>query len=222
MQKTRHDMNAASVLVVLAGLLFGGLNFTAGILYREQSIAARSQADFYGARYEAARAGRSPAALSPAELREIADIAQALGKYRVMPDAMLETISLGLEEYPRISMDEIDWSAVASPGSAPAGAGAPPEISLAPTVAGHHHYHAARVNGRVDPFDGDYREALAMIEGFAETLRGLSHVHEAAVVIRPAGYDPETILQGGSRTGPAHAGFSLRIVMETPHESRGH
>jgi len=222
MQKARHVMNAASVLTVLMGLLFGGLNFTAGVLYREQAIAARKQADFYGARYEAARGGWPQAALSPAELREITDIARALGKLMAMPDAMLETISLGLEEYPHISIDEIDWSTGTYPASALAGTGAPPEVPLAPAAAGHHYYHAARVNGRVDPFDGDYREALAMIEGFTETLRGLSYVHEAAIVTRPAGFDPETILQGGSHTGPAHAGFSLQIVMGIPHESRGH
>jgi hypothetical protein len=225
MQKTRQIMNAASVLIVLSGFLLGGVNFTIGVIYREQALVVKKKAEFYSAQYEVALGKLPLATLGTRDLREVVSIANALRKYKVEPIDMLKTISRVLEDFPLIYIDEISWSASADPGIKPADAEANPLYRGNPgasnpqqAATGNSYYHTALVNGHIGSFEGNYREALNIIEEFAEDLRALDHVYDVAVMNLPLGISSNTSLQGGSNTNAEQSGFSIKIVMGIHHE----
>ncbi|MEJ2089946.1 MAG: hypothetical protein P8Y69_16015, partial [Gammaproteobacteria bacterium] len=81
-------------------------------------------------------------------------------------------------------------------------------------------YQLAHVKGRVDPFNGDYRGALAMVRQFAATLLSLPDVEAVEVVELPLDIGSDSALRGDTAGQTGSAPFELRIVLrDKTHES---
>ena len=78
---------------------------------------------------------------------------------------------------------------------------------------GTHLYQLAHIKGAVDPFDGDYRQALALVRQFAATLLGLPEVEAVHVLELPLDIGPDSALSGDTAGQANTAPFELRIVI---------
>lgn len=226
MLKAGRAMYAASICMLLTGMIWGGINFIDAFMLKRQAEIAVKKADFYSARYQMARERLPQTPVSPADLEIISGMADTLDKYKVDPLPMLGAISQGMDQFPQIRLDEIQWVASADPntkisdsvGADPAqGVVGVSNIESADT--GYAYYQIAALNGQISPFDGNYRAALDLINRFAETLRTVDAVHDVSVVILPLDTSSEATLQGGSGAAPGAANFSIRIVLGIRHES---
>jgi hypothetical protein len=81
-------------------------------------------------------------------------------------------------------------------------------------------YQLALIKGRVDPFNGDYRAALALVKGFVDTLLGLPEVEAVHVLQQPLDVRSDAALSGDTTGDIGEAPFELRVVIrDKPDES---
>ena len=66
----------------------------------------------------------------------------------------------------------------------------------------------------MDPFNGDYRAALALVRQFAATLLGLPEVEAVHVVELPLDIGADTSLAGNTAQAADSAPFELRVVIK--------
>ncbi len=227
MLRANRAMYIASVCMVLAGLAWGGLLFLTAIVNKQQAEIASKKAAFYSERYQVAKEKLPQTPVAPADLETVDEIATTLEKYRTSPFEMLTVISKGLDRFPGIEADEINWIASADPNTnvSESEAAAQPDQGVVgvSTIdageAGYAYYQIATFRGHIQPFDGNYRKALEMINEFAEALRALPAVHDVSIVTLPLDISSTASLQGAANSGPGQANFSVRLVLGIRHET---
>lgn len=197
-----------------------------GILNMQQAEAAEKKADFYNARYQIAHEGLPQAAITPANLELVVNIVQTLEEYKATPLEILKLLSTGVDKYPMIEIDEIEWAASTDPDllleSSP---NKTPEdqavlsVNYVDTEISNKYYQIAAVKGHISEFDGDYRVALNTINEFNELINNLPSVHDASIISLPLDVGSDTDLEGAANSKLGIANFSVRIVMGIQNES---
>ncbi|MDH3414483.1 MAG: hypothetical protein OEM98_18630, partial [Gammaproteobacteria bacterium] len=224
--RARIGLIAASILLLVSAVGLSGVKFMEAAIAARETDSIRRQAMFYDERYRVARA-RLPE--TPAESRQIklaVEMAEKLMSYKTSPQKMLVTLSLGLERFPQLRIDLVNWKSSVDPdapvdgqgqGAASAqnrsGGAALPAL---PEGEARTLYQLANIRGQISPFDGNYRRALDLVNGFAETLRGLPGVHHVRIQTLPLNVDSESTLEGDAirSAGTREANFELRIAIE--------
>ena len=226
MQKAGRAMYATSLLLVFSGLIWSGLNFINAAIFRTQAEIADKKTEFYADRYKVAREKIPQTPVSPADLEIAVKMTNTLKNFKTDPFKMLAVISKGLDQYPLIQLEEINWAAAADPNKKISGdtaavntQGVVGYSNIGTKDTGFDYYQIALINGEISPFDGDYRKALDMINKFSETLGNIDSVYNVSVVSLPLDTSSQANLQGASNAGPGTAKFSIRIVMGLSHES---
>jgi hypothetical protein len=219
-------MYAASVCMILGGMVWGGMNFMDAVVNKKQAEIAAKKSEFYSARYQLAREKLPATPVSPAELQLVVDAANTLNKHRTDPFDILEVISKGMDQYPQIQIDEISLAPSADPNrkitdveTVSPDQGIVGVSNIGTVDTGYNYYQIASMRGHISQFDGNYRLALDMINSFAETLRNLQSVHDVSIVTLPLDVSSTASLQGASNAAPGTANFSVRLVLGIRHES---
>ena len=75
------------------------------------------------------------------------------------------------------------------------------------------YYQISNFNAHIEPFDGNYREAISMVNDFAETLREYSTAYSVTVESFPLDISSDATLQGSAQSTTGKALFSLRAVI---------
>lgn len=227
MRRMRHALYAASVLILLAGVMLSGWNFMKAITYKQDSIAAEKKTEFYRERYQIAREGLPKTPIEPHDLKTVVEIAQSLEKYKTSPVPMLKHISVGLNRYPEIVVNDIRWAQSMNPNyiigdknrAVIAGI---PNTALNPmnTIATDNmYYHIALVDAKLANFNGDFRGAISTINSFAEEIRNMDSIENVSVTALPLDISSESSLQGNANSTNKEATFSVRIALGVKDES---
>ena len=220
LNRVRTAMHAASLMLLLGSAIWGGINFIEGMALKEDAASAASKASFYQARYEAARKGLPPTPVSPENLKTAVDIAETIRSYKTNPWPMFLTVSQALNGYAMLHVDGIDWKASVNP-DAPVGKDKPaPQPAAARKPAEqppgkYRFYQIALVSGHVEPFDGNYRDALQSIDRLAAALRKEKNVAKVEVVSMPLDTSSEATLHGSAseKRMPEAPKFALKVVL---------
>jgi hypothetical protein len=215
-------MTAVGLLSLVAGIGWSTLEFAKAVDNQLQIETLAKQASFYEQRY--AR-GKEQLPDLPADGRNIQRAVATvgtIGSYRSSPLRMLSTLSEGLEGFPDLVIGSIEWEAGSDPSGAQAAAArdnrrsrrAPRAPDPDETVP---YFQIARLSGRIEPFDGDYREALDRVNRFANTLGGLPGVESVNVLKLPLDISSRQRLSGiaSGAVSPGTASFELRVVLRT-------
>lgn len=222
MRQMNKALRIANLVLMLAGLVWGGLNVLEGFTYRQQQISDAKKADFYSVRYDVAQERLSALPVKPADLKIVVDANKILSTYKADPVAMFKTISKGLDIFPDVQISDMQWAANTNPnyklGKSTSGRGGADEAiigfsNINDTETGYLYYQIALVNGYLQNFDGNYRNALATIDDFAESLRQLDSVHDVSVVSLPLDVSSEANLEGSTQADRRKSNFSVRIVL---------
>lgn len=225
MRKARLSMLAASALLLLGGVIWSGFNFMGGLGFKQNSLSAQNKSEFYETRYHIARERLPQTPVEPAELKIAVEIANRLNDYKTSPMDMIRLVSSGLNKYPSIMVHDFKWAASMYPDfdidagvSNPANTTPAGETGL-PAVPGYDFYQIAIIDGRISPFNGNYREAIATINAFVETLRTRGNVYDIRILSLPLDVSSEASLQGNTNTEGKEALFSINIVLGVGHEA---
>jgi hypothetical protein len=229
LHRTRIGMMAASGLLLLGAAVWSGLNFIEALSLRQQSVDSRQKAEFYQARYEVAHKRLPPTAVPASDIKAAVDVVDTLGRYKATPLAMLRVVSGALADFPTLHIDKIDWLASTDPNAKAAGHAEAPTATTAPEpgvvpvegdAKSYLYYQIAEVEGHIAPFDGNFRQALALVDRFGESLRASGKVFKVEVVKQPLDVSSGSSLQGQADEQPdiTKSSFSVRVVMGVEDE----
>ncbi|MCG8324159.1 MAG: hypothetical protein MI673_01475, partial [Thiotrichales bacterium] len=232
MRKLRYAMYAASAVIMLSGFIYSGINLLRSIDYKQQSIAASKKTDFYNERYRIAREGLPETPVEPRDLQVLAKIADDLKKYKTTPMPILQVISAGLDEYPTIILDGLQWAQSSDPDTRLGdvrnnGAFAPnqpPQAVPGPGVTAAEsmlYYQIANMDARISNFNGNYRQAIATINSFAEMLRQQEGVTDVTVISLPLNISSDSSLQGTTGVDEKEALFTMKIALGVKEDESG-
>jgi len=75
------------------------------------------------------------------------------------------------------------------------------------------YYQVSNIKAHIEPFDGNYREAISLVNKFAETLRGDDSSYDITIESFPLDISSSATLQGDAESVGKAALFSLRAVI---------
>lgn len=218
-------MLAISVVLLVCGFIWSGVYFVEGLTLKQNSLSVQSKAEFYSGRYQIARERLPRTAVEPNEIKTAVDIASTLNEYKTSPIEMFRTLSHGLNHFPAIKLESIDWITSTDPdlnlymdsnqdSSERSGIA---NASFKDTD--YKFYQIAQFSGYLDPFDGDFRKAIELINSFAETIRQSDAVYHVSVVISPLDLSSTASLHGDTRVIQNDARFSIRVTLGISSET---
>ena len=225
MRKMRYSMMAASLLLIITGVIVSGINFVDGLTLKQDSLAAQKKAKFYADRYEMAREYLPQTPVEAAELKVAVDIINELKKYRTSPIKIVRVIGNGLNRYPNLVLDKVEWMANNDPnfGSGGAGNNSVQGVNITTGIVtplqADNYYQIAILEGHINGFEGDYRDAIAAVNSFTETLRQQESVFSVSVLDFPLDISSSASLQGSTQTEVKEAQFTIRIVLGVNNEA---
>ncbi|MEJ2761415.1 MAG: hypothetical protein P8126_07735 [Gammaproteobacteria bacterium] len=228
MRNLRFGMLTSSALLLLASAVWSGFNLMGGLSYKQRSLSAQSKSQFYNTRYELARQRLPQTPVEPEDLKVAVKLANKLEQYKSSPLEMIKLISTGADKYPSVKLDSFQWAASVDPNTslgAKKSAGTPANRAnighsrISSKDTGYDYYQIALVSGHLDPFDGDYREAIDEINKFVDTLRTTDNVHDVSIVSLPLDVSSNASLQGSANGASKRADFAVRIVLGIHHEA---
>ena len=225
MRRMRYAMLTASVLLILSSVIWGGFNTVGGLTYKQQSVEADNKARFYASRYEISRERLPETPVEAADLLVAVELAENLAQYKSSPIDMVKFISKGLNRFPDVTLDNVEWAASSDPNLS---IGKGRHVDSKQDMAGitnsvlndssYRYYQIAMIKGHIAPFDGNFREAIATINKFTETLRSGKSVYDINIVTLPLDVSSNTSLQGNTRSVAKKANFSIRVVLGIGNE----
>ena len=115
MRKMRYTMMAASMLLIISGVIVSGINFVDGLTLKQDSLASQKKAKFYADRYKMAREHLPRTPVDASELKVAVDVVNELKKYRTSPIEVIRVISNGLNTFPGLILDKVEWMANRDP-----------------------------------------------------------------------------------------------------------
>jgi len=213
LRKFRHAMNAASLLLVLTGSIYGGFNFMDAITFSQQSESAKNKTQFYTQRYNMARERLPETPVQPAEIKVAVDMLGTLEKYKSTPVEMMRYLGHSLMDFPEIQLQQIEWISSLDPNAKlESGENSNSNLNIdAESKADY--YQIATINAQLVPFDGNYRAAIAMVNKFAEVLRQDDLTYDVTILTFPLDVSSEGNLSGDVKKIDKKAEFSLRAVI---------
>ena len=218
MYRTRIGLLVASAVLVVVSLFISGTNVVEGVIAVGDSASARQQTAFYNERYDIARRRMPETPAEPQDIKAAVEMAEQLRAFKTTPRAMVVTLSEGLADFPGLKLESIDWLTSTDPDKPIGGRNQRANVrSRSSSTGGDSNgprlYQMAHIKGSVDPFDGDYRQALGMVRRFAETLLGLPEVEAVHLLELPLDTGSDTALSGDTERQASTAPFELRMVI---------
>ncbi len=214
MRNMRYSMNFASIALLLFSFIYSGINFMGGLTYKQESESSKNKADFYQVRYDLAKERLPKTPVEPAQIKVAVDAVATLEEYKATPYDMLSYLGKGLEKYPRIKLDDLNWSVSLDPNS---GTLVEDNNGLPPAMTDENnnvkYYQISNLDAHIEPFDGNYREAIAMVNAFAKTLRDFDSTYSVSIESFPLDISSNATLQGNVQNTGKAALFSLRAVI---------
>ena len=221
LRRLRAALAVAAIALLLGSAGWGGLNFLGGMAFKRRSDVAQEQAHGYAAQYEQARKRLPETPVEPADLAAAVRIADSLARYKSSPIDVVAALSRSLDGFPAIQVSKLAWAAVNDPETAfddaPPRAGI--RVALDGSRAAGARYHAALLEGRIEPFNGNFRAAMETVERFAEDLRAREGVRAVTIVALPLDTSSGADLQGNTQSLQRRAQFTLRVILERAHET---
>ncbi|HIF51719.1 MAG TPA: hypothetical protein EYQ42_09390 [Thiotrichaceae bacterium] len=217
MRNMRHALNIASAALLVFGFIFSAFYFMGGLTYKQESEASKNKADFYQVRYELARGRLPKTPVEPAQIKVAVDAVVTLNEYKSTPYEMLSFIGKGLEKFPSIKLDDLDWSASLDPNKGTASSSEDDNNPLLNNLLDEDnetkYYQISNLKAHIEPFNGNYREAIAIVNKFAEALRSFDSSYSISIESFPLDISSTATLEGNAKTSGREALFSLRAVI---------
>jgi len=223
LQRARGAMAAASALLFLGALGWGGYQFIDSIDTRQETLLVERQIGFYNERLRIAREELPPAPALAHDIKAAVETAERLREYKASPLKLLRVVSGALSSVPEVQVESLKWRVSPDPNAPVEGRGGDRSRAelvaqvLAPDPAqSGAQYHIAHLRGRLEPFGGDYRQALAAVERFADAIAAGEAVESVRPLVLPLNTSSAERLRGtaGFDTLAGAASFELRIVLK--------
>ncbi len=218
MHNVRSAMNVFSVYLILFCVLYSGFNFVNGLIYKREIAIAKNRTDYYQSRYDLLAEKMPKTPVTPAQVKIAIDAAATLKEYKETPLETLVFLGEVLEKFPSIKVDRINWFASTDPNSdsgiTPANMYADNSLSSDSVVAtADKYYQIATFEAHIEPFDGDYRAAIALVNEFVDALDASEKTQAINIESLPLDISSSAVLQGDAVSPGKQTSFSIRAVI---------
>lgn len=208
--RVRVGINATAMAVALAGFATGGAWAIDAVAARIAAERARQQADHY--RQLTAAQATDVAPTGAEAMRDAVVTAGRLAATPMTPGPALAQVGKVLMQFPEFRLERLRWKAGALTELVDQGTY---RVSDTGDRSGTALHYAVTIEGRIEPFDGDYRRALARLDALVAALAtGAFH---AEATQRPLQVGSETALHGSasqSRSDANRAPFAVTVVYQ--------
>lgn len=220
MRRARVAMVAAGLLLLVGSLAWSAFKTVESILVTQQTTVLARQTSFYDDRLRIARERMPETPARPQDMEKAVKMAEQVSAYRSSPVKMMLVLSAGLSVFPDLHIDEIEWKSTADAEAAISGQGGTQDSrrdrrkrKQAPTGE---LYHIAHINGRIEPFSGDYRRALERIDRLRDILLRQPAVESVTALSLPINTQSNWKMLGSAAGAdtPKEANFELRVVIK--------
>lgn len=215
-----RNINIATVVVVIAGLLLAGIYFIQGYQMVMQTEAIATKTKIQLDQYELV-AQNYPATPVPGEdLKAAVEIAHAINDKT--PRELMQVVSAALEVAPEIAINRIRWVQSDKLDIKDESGGVtsqPTQSTTAITTTNTAQLmQIGFINAEIRQFKGDYRAALASASRFANHLRQNPLVLQVQILQEPVNVSSLANLQGSTRDESTAqrtpAIFKLKVILK--------
>ena len=186
-----------------------------GLIYGQQSEDSKKKAAFYEVRYNLAKERLPKTPVDSYQIKIAVDAIDVINDYKASPYEMLSTLGNTLENFPDIKIDKIDWGFSIDPNRNMVTTDN--TLNLIGNTGENEqpikYYQISNLDAHIEPFDGNYREAISMVNKFAETLREDSEIYKVIIESMPLDISSAATLQGNTGVADKVATFSLQVVL---------
>ena len=214
-QQRQKTLYTAAAGMAAVGLLGAGFNLWRSADFNQGTLDAARRTAAAQSQYKEITRTFPAAPTSADNLVKAVDIYQNVVKAARTPRTFMEIVSRAVEPSPEIYLNEIAWvhgglgvqgAQTGARTDAPTAATA----SLAPTVTNGLR-QSGSITGELRPFNGDFRAAIAAIQGVADRLSRDSRVAEVRVAKLPLNVNPEQSLSGNTRDDADQSGAAAEF-----------
>jgi len=219
----RRGIFAGCGALAAAIMIWTGVNFYQAMMLRWEKEDAERQTATYSAQYQEITRQFPQAPASAENLKKAVEIAQKLRESTHNPQRMMALLSRAVEASPTVIVREFGWkygnSEITTEGGARPASAEPAAPATPPGASPSPRRESALMVGEIRPFRGDYRSAIATINGLASRVAKEPEVAEVRVVKLPLNVNPSLTLSGNTldtpeQSGNATAEFSLLILLK--------
>ena len=224
MRNIRISLMACSAILLAASLVWSGFTLMRGLDLRESTLSARRSGEFYEDRYQLAREGLPDTPVEAADLKVAVELVDILESYKTTPNEMIRLISIAMNRYPAIKMERFQWLSGPDPTvrmTSNRNDRNPRVVNYTNSTtesSDYKYYQIAVLEGEIQPFDGNYRNAISLINEYADTLRNQANVYDVNIISLPLDISSEASMQGNTNSTQREARFSIRVVLGIEHE----
>ena len=221
LRRLRVGVAATGCALLIGSACWSALTCFNGMALKRKTDAAREQTSKYAAEYELARARLPQTPVEAADLKQAVMMADRLAQYRTTPLAMVSALSRSLDRFPAVRLSKLKWVAAERQEMThrDTPVQATPQLVAEVPGAAEAGLQAAVLHARIEPFDGNLREAMDLVDHFAKDLRARERVRTVNVLTMPLDVSSGAALQGNTQAVRHEAGFSLRVVLEQAGET---
>ncbi len=210
-------LKGASAAIAAGAGLFAGVAALEGVTANGHADALAVHTALYERRYRAAQTALPPTPAEPAELERVVSAVNALQRRRADPVDVLAPLSQTLTDFPQVRIEALSWRTSNDP-EAPVGTPGEDHTETRPPGDRPPHdpqrqFQTARFSARIEPFDGDYREAIDTIRRLAAALATHSGVEHVRILSLPLELGSEHALTGAAGATGEDATFEMRVTL---------
>ena len=217
MQQRQKTLYAAAAGIAAVGVLGAGANLWRSADFNQETLDAARRTTAAQSQYKEITRTFPAAPTTADNLVKAVDIYQNVVKAARTPNTFMEIVSRAVEPSPEIYLQEIAWVHGGVGAQAGAQGGARAEAPATP-VAVDGLRQSGSIAGELRPFNGDFRAAIAAIQGVADRLSRDSRVAEVTVAKLPLNVNPEQSLSGNTRDDADQSGaaaeFRIAITLK--------
>lgn len=214
----RDGLRRAATAVVALGIVVAGRSLLHAWAAQRESGMAAARTAYYEQLLSAITADEA-GGIGPQRMRELVDAVDALRHTPTTPAPLLADLGDVFARFPEFRVDRLRW--YADDGAAVAGKlvtiGAAPGVPTEDGTVGSGIVHAAFIEGRIAPFDGDYRRTLDRIDALLVALQ--TRFGKAALVSaprRPLDVRSDRAVSGDAGFLTAEVPYSVLAVVPRP------
>ncbi|MGK0296419.1 MAG: hypothetical protein ACI9XC_000007 [Gammaproteobacteria bacterium] len=224
MRNMRIGMLALSAIMIISSVLWSGYTFMQGVEFRQNTLAAQNKTNFYDVRYKIAREGLPQTPVEAADLKIAVELVDNLQSFKTTPLELIKLISVAMNAYSTVQISGFQWTSGADPnvnvatGRSTNNQGVIGFSNVNVAENQYNYYQIASLEAEINPFDGNFRRAISLINEYVETLRNQADVYDVSIISLPLDVSSEANMSGNTAATEREAKFSIRIVLGINNE----
>jgi hypothetical protein len=208
--QVKKALNFASALMLSGSVIYSGLGFIENYQINASIGQLRNEQLTLAGRMEQTVDAPLTNNFNPFEMRTQLQVLKQLQQQTITPEAILTPISQVLQNYPSITLGAVTWGSKDDASQQQA----IENLDPTQTTGNENRLVSLRLTASIEPFDGNYRKALALIERIAKEFGQTAQVKSVKNVKQPIEINAYNELSGTISQHTQDSEFILEMQWE--------